>query len=246
VQWHRRRLRRRYRRDCAHLDSRRGRRWIRRCSGHRHGLWRPELRLYSPHRRPADCNDKVSAVNPGADKICNGTDDNCNDRIDENLLVWAVDDDGDDYGNANVTVLSCGRPSSAYVRDQTDCTDGGALVYRGAVERCNDSDDSCDAVVESPDIPPSTPMMMATAMVTPTPPLSGVPRRVVMSPRCRSTVRTRTPPSIVTPLRCVTAWTTTATVRLSSPSMYPKTTGVSIGLDLEPDALACPVRPPPS
>ncbi|MFT6374215.1 MAG: hypothetical protein ACJARS_000856 [bacterium] len=47
-------------------------------------------------------------------------------------------------------------------------------------------------------------------------------------------------------MRCVTAWTTTATVRLSSPSMYPKTTGVSIGLDLEPDALACPVRPPPS
>ncbi len=101
-----------------------------------------------------DCDDTRSAVNPDGEDICNGLDDNCDGDVDENPLVWALDDDGDDYGDASVTVLSCNRPSSRYVSDQTDCNDADAQVFPGAVERCNDSDDSCDGVADSP-APPS-------------------------------------------------------------------------------------------
>jgi hypothetical protein len=58
-----------------------------------------------------DCDDLDDNKNPGADEVCDGVDNNCNDEIDEQGAVDGVpyytDKDGDDYGDDDTVVLSC-------------------------------------------------------------------------------------------------------------------------------------------
>ncbi|MEL6347157.1 MAG: MopE-related protein [Myxococcota bacterium] len=81
-----------------------------------------------------DCDDNREDVFPGADEICDGVDNNCNDTIDEG---YDLDDDaffdGDDAGCA-----------AAYGAD-ADCDDDDAAINPDADEICNNGiDDDCD------------------------------------------------------------------------------------------------------
>ena len=97
-------------------------------------------------RVEGDCNDNNSSVNPNAQEICDGVDNNCDEQIDEGLKTTFYEDaDGDGYGNPYVTTNACSQPSG-YVANNTDCNDTNAAVNPGATEiKKNGIDDDCNA-----------------------------------------------------------------------------------------------------
>ncbi len=101
-----------------------------------------------------DCNDSDPYVNPNAEEICNGYDDDCDDEIDLDdssfdpaLATWYLDDDGDDFGRDDRVEISC-DPPPGYVAAGGDCDDGDDEVNPDADERCNDRDDDCDEATD--------------------------------------------------------------------------------------------------
>ena len=79
---------------------------------------------------PEDCNDLEPLVNPGADEVCNGVDDDCSGEVDDDTdpaswtATW-VDADGDGYG-AGEPVSACDPEDR--VRQGGDCDDQDASV----------------------------------------------------------------------------------------------------------------------
>jgi hypothetical protein len=100
---------------------------------------------------PGDCDDGNIAINPDAPEICDDQDNDCDGDIDESdavdSLTWYADTDGDTYGDAASSALSCDQPSG-YVADSTDCDDGDGAQYPGADEYCNGEDDDCDGATD--------------------------------------------------------------------------------------------------
>lgn len=102
-----------------------------------------------------DCDDTVTAINPGAAEVCNTYDDDCDSLIDETggPGTWYRDADNDTYGNAYDTLVSCEAPAG-YVVDGSDCDDAAGATYPGAYDACydgvdadcrSDGDYDCDA-----------------------------------------------------------------------------------------------------
>ena len=93
------------------------------------------------------CSFQVSITAQHAE-TCNGIDDNCNGQVDEGLLTtYYADADGDGYGNANSSIVSCTFPSG-YALNATDCNDNNATAYPGNTEVCNGTDDNCNTQVD--------------------------------------------------------------------------------------------------
>ncbi len=93
-----------------------------------------------------DCDDNNNLIYPGADEVCNNTDDNCNGEIDEGLvfLDYFLDRDGDGFGDGDNVRSDC-RVPSGYVLDSSDCDDNNAEVNPSSVEiEYNGWDDDCD------------------------------------------------------------------------------------------------------
>ncbi len=105
-----------------------------------------------------DCDDDDGAVNPAADELCNGLDDDCDGLIDDDdssldsasRLSWYDDDDGDNYGDSSALTLACSAPSGA-VSDPGDCDDSDASVHPAATEICDGIDNDCDGLVDDDD-----------------------------------------------------------------------------------------------
>jgi len=99
------------------------------------------------YRGERDCNDQDSSVHPGAEEICDGIDNDCNDQIDEASATGAIafyaDADGDGFGNARATVLACSEPEG-YTTSATDCDDTDEDTYPGATELCDGNNNDCD------------------------------------------------------------------------------------------------------
>jgi hypothetical protein len=97
-----------------------------------------------------DCDDSNDAVYPGADELCNGADDDCDGTPDDHAVdgqLRFVDADGDGYGNADSSLISCGAESGVVENDQ-DCDDANTFIFPGAPESCNRLDDDCDEEVD--------------------------------------------------------------------------------------------------
>ncbi len=94
-----------------------------------------------------DCNDYDPGVHPGADELCNGTDDDCDGRTDEGAVdaaTWYADDDGDGWGDEGINWPACEQPSG-WIAQGGDCDDGDPDVHPEAGEVCWTSfDDDCD------------------------------------------------------------------------------------------------------
>ncbi len=95
-----------------------------------------------------DCDDAASTVNPKATELCNGIDDNCNEKIDDDAgVTWYRDADGDSYGVKTDTRFVCTAPAG-YVDRAGDCDDGRDTVFPGGTEVCNGFDDDCNTLVD--------------------------------------------------------------------------------------------------
>ena len=99
----------------------------------------------------ADCDDADGGTYPGVPEYCNDKDDDCDGNIDPDSsvdgTVWYADSDGDGYGDAGSTYVSCASPLG-YMGDASDCDDTRSTVHPGAIETCNDTDDDCDGVTD--------------------------------------------------------------------------------------------------
>lgn len=74
---------------------------------------------------PGDCDDTDPASFPGAVRICDGKDNNCDGRLD---FSTDVDNDGDSYAKCE------------------ECDDNDPNVYPGAPEICDGKDSNCDYI----------------------------------------------------------------------------------------------------
>jgi hypothetical protein len=97
-----------------------------------------------------DCDDANSRINPGRDETCNGLDDDCSTVVDDDPIDgtrYYADGDGDTYGDASTTQLSC-DPVAGWVSDASDCDDGRAEDNPAAAEVCDGRDNNCDLTVD--------------------------------------------------------------------------------------------------
>lgn len=81
-----------------------------------------------------DCNDSVTAVNPGMPEICNFFDDDCDGSIDEGVgaQTYYQDLDGDSYGDPYISTTVCIQPAG-YVDDNDDlCPNDAEKTEPGA------------------------------------------------------------------------------------------------------------------
>ncbi len=101
-----------------------------------------------------DCDDTEPGVYPGADELCNDTDDDCDGDVDEDgavdALSFYVDADGDGYGASVVAAVACEAPSGASAV-ASDCDDSDASVNPAATELCSGIDDDCDGLIDDDD-----------------------------------------------------------------------------------------------
>ncbi len=104
----------------------------------------------------SDCDDANNGASPGATEVCDNVDNDCDDVVDEDDAVdaafWYLDNDGDGYGDADISTVSCDA-GEGWVLDATDCNDGAATSYPGAIEYCDDDDedDDCDGEADEDD-----------------------------------------------------------------------------------------------
>lgn len=93
----------------------------------------------------SDCNDTDAAIHPGAEELCDGIDNNCDNETDEIAPFWWVDCDDDGYAAADAGFFrQCSEPPFSpseecdgwspldpAVPANVDCDDNNAEVYPG-------------------------------------------------------------------------------------------------------------------
>lgn len=99
--------------------------------------------------RVGDCDDSSLDSRPGAPEQCNGLDDDCDQRVDDDvqMITWYDDDDGDGYGDLLDVTEDCSAPPDTVSR-AGDCDDRDAALNPSAVEICDEVDQDCDGVAD--------------------------------------------------------------------------------------------------
>ena len=71
-----------------------------------------------------DCDDVNAEINPNAEEICDGADNNCDGEIDEQGgSLYYTDEDGDGFGDPATEEHHCSEPSQQ-IAQSGDCDDG--------------------------------------------------------------------------------------------------------------------------
>lgn len=98
-----------------------------------------------------DCDDRNRDVHPGADEICDGLDQNCNNVVDEDAVDGISvypDGDGDGFGATGAPpVIGCAT-LTGWSEVNTDCDDERPERYPGNPEVCDSLDNNCDGQVD--------------------------------------------------------------------------------------------------
>ena len=93
-----------------------------------------------------DCDDTSALINPDADEVCDGSDNNCDGVTDDDAIdrtAFYSDGDGDGYGVDADSVLTCEAPDG-YSASAGDCNDDAADISPGLAEACDGLDTDCD------------------------------------------------------------------------------------------------------
>jgi hypothetical protein len=107
-----------------------------------------------------DCDDAVTAVNPGATEVCNGFDDNCDALVDDadpavdasTFTDYWPDVDGDGFGDQSAAAAPSCDPIGPSATNGDDCDDALAAVNPDALEICNGGvDDDCSGTADDAD-----------------------------------------------------------------------------------------------
>ena len=81
-------------------------------------------------------------------EICDGLDNDCDGETDEEVKTkYYQDSDNDGYGNTNLYVQECSKPSG-YTANNLDCNDSTDEIKPGIAETCNGIDDNCDGFTD--------------------------------------------------------------------------------------------------
>jgi len=101
--------------------------------------------------RAGDCNDSDFFINPGISETCDGIDNNCDSKTDDENAggcdAWFFDGDRDGYGDPTKSRCLCGPSvSTKYDSDNgLDCNDAVTSISPAGTESCgNGKDDDCD------------------------------------------------------------------------------------------------------
>ena len=104
-----------------------------------------------------DCNDADSDSGPTNREVCNGVDDDCDEIVDEDTtgsIIYYRDVDGDGFGDDSNSMQACtSSPPEGFTDRPGDCNDNDERVWPTASERCNESDDDCDEIVDEGAVP---------------------------------------------------------------------------------------------
>jgi len=95
-----------------------------------------------------DCDDTDSFINPEAEEICDGIDNNCNEGIDEDLdlIIYYIDQDQDGYGDDATAREECSQPDGL-ITIGGDCNDTDPSINPGAEDIVNNGiDEDCDGM----------------------------------------------------------------------------------------------------
>jgi hypothetical protein len=63
-------------------------------------------------------------------------------------IVYYADNDGDGYGNLEVSLITCVDPGEGWVTNGEDCDDDNPLVYPGAAPTGTGLDNNCDGIID--------------------------------------------------------------------------------------------------
>jgi hypothetical protein len=104
-----------------------------------------------------DCDESDPTINPNASEICDGLDNDCDNRTDDadsslsGAPVWYLDADGDAYGGSSFK-NSCTQPAG-YSLTAGDCDDRNTTINPDATEICDgqDADEDCDGASDDSD-----------------------------------------------------------------------------------------------
>lgn len=95
-----------------------------------------------------DCDDATPTTHRGAKELCDGRDNDCDDKIDDGATsVFYEDRDGDGYGDSDAIATGC-VPSTGYVALYGDCDDTESSIHPSAEEVCDSIDNDCDGWVD--------------------------------------------------------------------------------------------------
>ncbi len=95
-----------------------------------------------------DCDDGAAHIYPGAPRICDGLDSDCDGEIDDGAdVAWYLDFDGDGFGDDANPIMACVPPAGRVSRGG-DCADTDARRYPGRAETCDGVDQDCDSTAD--------------------------------------------------------------------------------------------------
>ena len=100
-----------------------------------------------------DCDDSNGDINPDAEEVCDGVDNNCDDEVDNDAtdaLTFYQDTDGDGFGNADVMEAAC-EAAEGYVDNMDDCDDSSGDINPDSTEVCDELDNDCDGDIDDAD-----------------------------------------------------------------------------------------------
>ncbi len=94
-----------------------------------------------------DCDQTNPNSYPGAVEICDGEDNDCDGKEDEELegTTFYADRDRDRAGDPDTAQESCGD-LEGFVTNADDCNDDDPTIYTGAPELCDELDNNCNDV----------------------------------------------------------------------------------------------------